>query len=256
MSFKAKISNSKDYNYTTSPHIYSYKYSWINHFVHFMLNAFMKKSMFPFIAIILYIMVIVLNTIQYNNHKTYLQDKIINSASTDKDSTSPQNILLYFYHMIGINGFTVNGLAYILYFILTYTCLGLIEMNIGHINTLFFIFVLVLFRYFEGGFLSAVCQNQLDWGDSIGDSPYCCGSFFMWASLGFTLFIFQKHASDFYTKMFIWFIIICVWVGCVIGENYISYGDEESSNQKTCKLFFWHVPNYILGIFCGLVLSN
>ena len=91
MSFKAKISNSKDYNYTTSPHIYSYKYSWINHFIHFMLNAFMKKTMFPFISIGLFIIVTVLNAIQYSNNKTYLQDKIKKLVSADKDSTSPNN---------------------------------------------------------------------------------------------------------------------------------------------------------------------
>ena len=257
MSIKNITNNSKEYNYNKSPHIYSYKYSWINHFIHFLLNAFMKKSMFPFISIGLYIIVIVLNTIQYNNNNPkYLQDQIKHTVSTDKDSTSPQNALLYFYDLIGINGFIVNGLWYILYFILTYTCLALIEMNIGHIKIVFFLIVLLMFRFFITGLSMTVCKNSLSECRDIKNAPYCCGSFIMWASLGFTLFIIQKHVSDFYTKMYVWFLIACVWAGCVLIDNYYSYADEETSNQKNCKLFFYHVANYTLGIFCGLVLSK
>ena len=256
MSFKPKISNSKDYNYNTSPHIYSYKYSWINHFIHFILNAFMKKSMFPFISIGLFIVVIVLNTIQYNNNSTYLQDKVKKSVSTDKDSSSPQNSLLYFYDIIGINGFIKNGLVHILFFILTYTCLGLVEMNIGHINLVFFLIVILMFNFFVEGFQSAICENNLYDSNKLENSPFCCGSFILFATLGFTLFIFQKHISDLYTKMYVWFIISCVWGGCVLYENYYTYGDQKTSKKKTCKLFFWNGFNYILGIFCALVLSK
>jgi hypothetical protein len=256
MSFKSKISNSKDYNYGNSPHIYSYKYNWINHFIHFLLNAFMKKSMFPFISISLYIIVIILNTIQYNNSSTYLQDKVKNTASTYKDSTSPQNILLYIYDFIGINGFTKNGLAHILYFIVSYICLALVEMNIGHIKLVFFLIVMLMFKFFEGGFQSAICENNLNDNRGLGNSSYCCGSGILWSALGFTLFIFQKHITDLYTKMYVWFIIACVWGGCVLFENYVTYGDEETSNQKNCKIFFLNPTIYILGIFCALVLSN
>ena len=257
MSIKNITNNSKEYNYNKSPHIYSYKYSWINHFIHFLLNAFMKKSMFPFISIGLYIIVIVLNTIQYNNNNPkYLQDQIKHTVSTDKDSTSPQNALLYFYDLIGINGFTNNGLAHILFYILTYICLALIEMNIGHTKIVFFLIILLMFQFFEDGFGSTVCENNLNNSSSIGNSAYCCGSFLLFPSLGFTLFIIQKYANDLYTKMFVWFIIACVWGGCVLYENYVTYGDEKTSNQKNCKIFFWHAANYILGIFCGLVLSK
>jgi len=255
MSFKANIANSKDYNYNKSPHIYSYKYSFINNFIHFILNAFIRKSIFPFISIGLFILVIILNSIQYNN-STYLQDKIENSISKDEDSTSPQNALLYIYQIIGINAFANNGLAYIIFFLLTYICLGLVEMNIGHTKTFFFLVIILMFRYFIGGFYLAVCKNELDGGDNAGNNTYCCGSFILWASIGFTLFIIQTHISNLYKKLCVWFVIACVWGGTILFENYVAFDDEKSSNQKNCKLFFWHAANYVFGIFCALVLSN
>ena len=256
MSIKYITNNSKDYKYNKSPHIYSYKYSWINHLIHFILDAFVKSSKFPFISIGLYIIVIYLNTVQYNNNSTYLQDKVKETVSTDKHKSSPQNALLYFYDLIGINGFSRNGIVHILFFIASYICLALIEMNIGHINVVFFLILLLLFQFFEDGFESAVCENNIYVSRGVGNSPYCCGSYIFWASLGFTLFIIQKHVVDFYTKMYVWFIIACVWAGCVLGENYVTFADEKNTDQKNCKLFFYHVANYILGIFCGLVLSK
>jgi hypothetical protein len=113
-----------------------------------------------------------------------------------------------------------------------------------------------MFRYFIGGFDSAVCKNDLSDVDNLGNSPYCCGSMILWSSLGFTLFIIQKHTTDFYKKMYAWFIIGCVWAGCILYENYVTYGDQKTSNQKNCKLFFRHAAVYVYGIFCGLVLSK
>ena len=129
-------------------------------------------------------------------------------------------------------------------------------MNIGHVSLVFFLIVLLMFQIFEGGFSSAICENNLYDGSIIEKSPYCCGSFILFAALGFTLFIIQKNINDFYTKMYIWFIIACLWGGCVLYENYVSYGDEKTTNQKNCKIFFWNATNYILGIFCGFVLSK
>lgn len=211
--------------------------------------------MFPFIAIGLFIVVIILNSIQYNN-STYLQDQIKNSISQDEDSTSPQNALLYIYQIIGINGFAIYGFIKILFFLLTYIFLGLVEMNIGHTKTLFFLIMILIFRYFIGGFDSAVCKNDLNDGDNAGNNTYCCGSFILWASLGFTLFIIQKHISNLYKKLCVWFVIAFVWGITILFENYITYGLEKTSNQKNCKLFFRHAAAYVLGVFCGLVLSN
>ena len=256
MSYKYKINNSPDYNLNKSAQIFSYNYYFINHFINFIINTFVKSTNLPFISIGLYIIVIVLNSIQYSNHKTYLQDKIKNSVSTAPDSTSPQNVMLYIYDIIGINAFTRNGLAHILFFLVTYICLGLVEMNIGYINTIFFLIIILMFSYFIGGFDLAFCENDLSYGDTIGNSSYCCGSMILWSALGFTLFIIQKNVNNLYKKMYVWFIIACVWGGCILYENYSTYDNLKTSNQKNCKLFLRHAAVYVFGIFCGLVLAK
>jgi hypothetical protein len=222
-----------------------------------MSNAFVKKTKLPFISISLFIIVIVLNSIQYNNDENYLQNQIKNTTSSAPDSTSPQNVMLYIYDLIGINGFISYGLGIILLFILTYIFLSLVEMNIGHIKLVFFLIVCLMFRYFIGGFSSAICKNNLRNCKDIKDSPYCCGSFIMWASFGFTLFIIQKHTTDFYKKIYAWFIIGCVWAGNILIDNYFSFENmKDGSNQKNCEIFFWHATNFLLGLFCALVFSN
>ena len=257
MSFRSKISNSQDFNYNKSPHIYSYKYNWINNLVHFLLNTFVKSTKLPFISILLFILVITLNSIQYNNNDTYLQTQVRKSISTLPDSTSFNNILLYIYDILGINGFILNGMTHILFFILTYICLALIEMNIGHIKVLYFLIVCLMFMFFEGNFSLAICNNNI-YGlkNGVSNSPYCCGSFILFASLGFILFIIQKHINDLYIKFIIWFIIACIWAGCVVYEKYYTYVDMKENNQKTCRLFFWHAANFLLGLFSGLVLAK
>jgi hypothetical protein len=257
MSFKSNINNSYNSNINKTAKIYSYKYYSVNHFINFMSNAFIKSSKLPFISISLFIIVIVLNSIQYANDKNYLQNQIKNSTSSAPDSTSPQNVMLYIYDLIGINGFTNNGLVHILYFILSYICLSLVEMNIGHIKLVFFLIVLLMFQFFTGGFTSSICQNNLFGADDIIRRPYCCGSFIMWASLGFTLFIIQKHTTDLYKKIYTWFLIGTVWAGCVLFDNFFALSDmKDSSNQKNCEIFFWHSANYLLGLYCGFAFAN
>lgn len=254
-------------------HIYS-KYNWINNIIHFFLNTFVIKTKIPIISIILFIITITLNSIQYNNHGRYLQSKINNTMYkspnistspnstnmsissepnstnmlTSSDSTNFLNIILYFYQIIGINGFRYMGLSHILYFILTYICLALIEMNIGYITLVFFFIIIILFRNFEGSFSNAICQNDISGSNSI-EGPYCCGSFLLFASIGFVLFIIQKHIKGLYSKLIVWFIIGCVWGGCVLYDYYEYYVDN-------CQIFLWHAMAFLFGIFCALVLSN
>jgi len=257
MSFK-RISISQGYKYNESAHIYSYKYGWINKIVHFFLDTFVKETKLPFIAIFLFILVIVLNSVQYYNNDKYLQTQIKDTISKEPDSTSFQNIILYIYDMMGINGFNSFGLGIILLFILTYICVALIEMNIGHIKVLYFLIVCLMFQYFEGGLSASVCLNNQYGCLDLGNTPYCCGSFITYASLGFVLFIIQKNISSLYKKLLVWFIIGCVWGGCVLGDYYIksAYGDMEEGNRKNCRIFFWHATNFLLGVFSGLVLAN
>ena len=225
--------------------------------IHFLLDAFVVSTKFPIISLVLYILVIYLNTVQYNNNPNYLQDQIKNSISTDEDSTSPQNILLYIYDFIGVNGFVRNGLAHIVFIIASYIFLALVEMNIGHISLVFFLIVMLMFQFsMVDGFSSAICENNLNNGRGVEYAPYCCGSGILWSALGFILFIMQKKSNDLYTKMSFWFLIAFVWGGIILYENYVTYADKETSNQKDCKIFLLHGTIYILGIFCAFMLSK
>ena len=259
MSYLQTISKSQDFNYNKSPHIYSYKYNSINKLVHFLLNSFTKSTKFPFVSILLFILVITLNSIQYNNNNRYLQTQVQNSISTLPDSTSFNNILLYIYDTLGINGFVSQGMAHILYFILTYICLALIEMNIGHSATLFFLVICIMFLYFIDNFGLAICYNDIfGYNNRINNSLYCCGSNILFPVLGFVLFIIQKHVYDLPTKFIIWFIIVCVWAGIVLYEKYLNpdFTKSKDGNQKDCNIFMFHATMFIMGIFNGLVLAK
>jgi hypothetical protein len=230
------------------------------------------KNKVPFISIILFIIVIILNSIQYaKNNNTYLQKQVEVSISTLPGSASYQNILLYFYDFIGINGFlscskgaelaipelgkfmsviTIFGL--ILYFIITYVCLSLIEMNSGHNAVLFFLMVCLMFQYFNINFGNVICDNKIDTGIIFG--PFCCGSFIFFAALGFVLFIIQRKTKNLYIKISIWFIMLFIYGICMLMEKFMQ--NLQTNNQGFCKLLLWHAFNFVLGIVCGSVIGN
>ena len=105
-------------------------YPLLNNIVYFTKKAFVKKTSYPFITIILFIIVIILNSIQYaNNDKQYLQNKIDEASRDDNKNLKNMyipNFILYFYNIVGINAFLYGGLANILYFILKYIFVALI----------------------------------------------------------------------------------------------------------------------------------
>lgn len=229
----------------------------LNNIVSFIKSTFVKEIRYPIISIILFIIVIILNSIQYsNNDTTYLQNKIKDSISTDINQSSLQNAFLYLYDFIGINGFLNNSLAHILFLILTYSCLSLIELNIGHILLLFLFVIGIMFQFMWDGFQSAICNNSLAGSPSLSASPYCCGSFILFMSLGFILYVIQNNINKWLTRSILLFIILCIWIGCFISDYYTTYVNLKSSPQKTCKSFSWHAANFVFGIFCGIALGN
>ena len=252
---KQFIKSKLSYHYS-NPHIYSYKYPIINKSIHFLLNTFVKSTKFPFVSILLFILVITLNSIQYNNNNRYLQTQVQNSISTLPDSTSFNNILLYIYDTIGINGFVINGISHILFFILTYICLALIEMNIGHIKVLYFLIVCLILLFFIDNFGLAICYNNI-YGDynRLSHHSYCCGSFILYASIGFVLYLIQNNINDLLLRTIVWIIIACVWAGCVVFDYLLSYERKKEGNQKTCSVFFFHAANFLLGLFSGVILG-
>ena len=107
-------------------------YPLLQNIVYFTNSTFVKKTHYPIISICLFIIAVVLNSIQYHkNNNTYLQDKIIiSNKDYPSGTTNISNTFLYIYDFIGINGFIDNTPAHIFLLIVTYVCLSLIELNI------------------------------------------------------------------------------------------------------------------------------
>lgn len=237
-------------------------YPLLNNIVYFTKKAFVKKTSYPFITIILFIIVIILNSIQYdNNDKKYLQNKIDEARRDDnkylKNMYIP-NFILYLYNIIGINAFLYGGLANILYFMLTYIFVALIEMNIGHIPLLFLLFIIILFNiaYMEG-IVNSICTNSYTI-NGLTNAPYCCGSAILFTALGFVLYLIQHNIIKMKYYIIMLFIILLTWIIIIIIDYYTFFIKNENLNEDSqkCYSFNWHAMLLIFGIFCGVALGN
>lgn len=236
-------------------------YSIINDITCFIKGTFIKKTKFPLISIITFIIVIYLNSIQYAmNNKDYLQNKIINSRfDYDKlKSTYLPNFILYYFDVIGINGFLTNGLVHILFFIITYICLSLIELNIGHIPLLFLLFIIILFsRAYMNDIVSSICKNvYFDYNSDIRDSPYCCGSAILFTSVGFILYLIQKNIIQMKYYILMLFIILLSWILIILYDYNNFRKNKSNKDTQICYSFNWHAAFFIFGIVCGFSLGN
>ena len=224
----------------------------------FITAIFIRKTRIPIISITLFIIAVILNSIQYhNNDKNYLQKHIL--ISNDKYPSGTvrlKNSILYLYNMIGINGFLNNSIFHILYLILTYFLLALIEMNIGYITLLFLLFINIMFMFFWDSFQDVICANNISRSRTLSESPYCCGSFVLFMALGFVLSTLFLNLPKYDNGFFIICIMIVLFFGIVLFENYITYSNLSSGNVKTCHTYTWHTANYIFGILCANILGN
>ena len=218
-------------------------------------RTFLKKTHYPIISICLFIIAVVLNSIQYHkNNNTYLQDKIIiSNKDYPSGTTNISNTFLYIYDFIGINGFIDNTPAHIFLLIVTYVCLSLIELNIGHASLLFLLFINIMFSRFWTDFTNSICKNNLT-VTSIDKETFCCGSFVLFMALGFVLFLLAKNIKNIYAFIFIICLIILIFSSAVL-YDYLNETSDMSS-VKTCSIFTWHGANYIFGILCALALGN
>ena len=211
----------------------------------------------PIISIILFIITITLNSIQYiTNDSKYLQNKIIVSNNTyPTGRTNYSNTLLYIFDYIGINGFVNNGLVHVLFFILTYICLSLIELNIGIIPILFLLFIGIMFHRFWNEYQDAICENNArGYIYDLNNSGYCCGSFVLFMVLGFVLFVGQHNIDNMLYRSLILFLMVCIWIGCVLYDT--NNDNTRTIDQHTCKKYTWHAANFVFGICCGFVLGK
>lgn len=233
-------------------------YPMLNSILYFVKKTFIKKSKLPYISILLFILVVVLNSIQYSKNDTnFLQDNTTSHNKHKFNQFTFSNSLLYLYDYIGINGFITSGLAHILFFMLTYFCLALIEMNIGHIAVLFLLLVGMMFQFTIGGFKNSICLNNITGSDRLENTPYCCGSFVLHISLGFVLYLIYKNMNTKLSKGIILFIIFCTWLGIFLVDKYIYFAENKlEETEKNCYAFLWHGSNFLLGVFSSIVLAN
>ena len=241
-------------------------YPFLHNIVYFVKNTFVKKTKYPIISIILFIIVIILNSIQYNkNDKNYLQNQIIVHIKTDTDgnidysntNTNINNTLLYIYDFISINGFLDYTPNFIFFYIITYFCLSLVELNIGHFALLFLLLIDIMFQFFWDQYQAAICSNELSRPNRLWNNPpYCCGSFILFISLGFILYLIQKNIKNIYNRIFSIIILIGIYFLCLPIEIYSNYVNLPDGPEKTCKMFTMHGANYLFGVLCASVLSN
>lgn len=209
----------------------------------------------PYITIILFILAVILKTIQkIKNNTNYLQNKIRNP--TNKTLNPISAFFINYLDAMGINSFFTNDVntlwTGILLLFLTYPLLALIELNIGHRLVAYFIIMLIFYQQFAGGFQELICYNDF-YSTSLGDSSFCCGSFFAWAIVGCTFAILFTYGQGIIMKTILGLIALILW-GVLVMVDYYSTFANDTYDKRKCKAFYWHACNYFFGFISGLLL--
>lgn len=216
----------------------------------------------PYVAIILFILAVVLKTIQkVQNNQNYLQNMILGTGTIQKTQNNPVSALfLYYLDAMGVNSFfdtPANSFALgIIMLLINYPLLMMIEMNIGHAYLAYFILVLILYNPFAILYKTLVCYNSTNADTSLVNAPYCCGSFILYATIGCALAILLSCANGWILKSIILFIILLTWGGIIIYEYFGTYANETDNDKRTCKSFYWHGMNFAFGVLSGIVMAK
>ena len=215
----------------------------------------------PYVAIILFILATILKTIQkVQNNQNYLQNMVLGTGTNKNQSNPISALFLYYLDTMGVNSFfdtPANTMILgIIMLLINYPLLMMIEINIGHAYLAYFILVLILYHPFAVLFQKLVCYNSTYADASLGNSPYCCGSFIFWATIGCVLAILQSCANGWVQKICVLGIILLTWCGIIIYEYFGTYADETNNEKRTCKTFYWHGMNFIFGVLSGLVMAK
>lgn len=161
---------------------------------------------------------------------------------------------------MGVNSFfdtPENSIAVgIIMLLINYPLLMMIEMNIGHAYLAYFILVLLLYHPFAILYQTLVCYNSTYADAGLNDSPYCCGSFIFWATIGCALAILLYCANGWIVKSIVMLIILLTWGGIIIYEYFGTYATETNDDKRTCKSFYWHGMNFVFGVLSGLVMAK
>lgn len=215
----------------------------------------------PYISIILFIIATILKTIQkMQNNQSYLQNIILGTDSNKTQSNPISAACLYYLDAIGVNSFfdTPDNtmILGIIMLLINYPLLMLIEMNIGHAYLAYFILVLILYHPFAILYQKLVCYNSTYANAGLANSPFCCGSFLLWASVGCALAIMLSCATSWTAKFIVLFVILLTWGIIIIVEYFATYANEPDNDKRTCKSFYWHGMNFAFGVLSGLVMAK
>ncbi len=117
----------------------------------------------PIIAFILFMATICLNAVQFLRSPFFLQ----------RNTPLFLNVFLYIYNLVGINGFLINGpVAQLFTFLLSFCCLAIIEITVGHTRFLYYLLVCFMYSISIVQFSALICDNNKDEPNLIESKNY------------------------------------------------------------------------------------
>jgi hypothetical protein len=217
-------------------------------------NLFIKIKNIPFISIILFILVIILNVIQYNsNNSLYLQTNLLKNMDPYENTPRLRNSLLIIYEMFGINSLLVNSLWYIIYLFIAWGLMSIIEINIGHISLIYFIIMIFGVSYLINTINTYSCLHGFEQMIITQSVTSCCSSQIMFSALGFFLMLYLLNVQNKYIKIIILLTIIGAYIGLVCYDKYVSF---KGYKNTTCDGLTWHSLYFLFGLFSGYIIRK
>jgi hypothetical protein len=217
-------------------------------------DIIIKKYSIPFVSIILFIIVLILDIVQYTKKdKKYLQNKILKNMRGKNPVPNIQNTLLIFYQMVGINSLIVQSLWYIIYVFVSWGLMSLIEMHVGHISLIYFFLMIFGMTYLINTINTYTCLNGLN--DTVLELSFgsCCGSQIMWSALGFVLMLYLLNVKNAHIKIALVIVAIGIYIGLVCYDKYYAFKGMENT---TCNGLTWHCLYFLFGLFSGFVIGK
>jgi len=250
--------------YIILEHIIKFYYS----FIYKTKDIFIHETKIPYVAIVLCLTSIVLNSFQYHyNDRYYLQNKIVNFNNENNynnyrlynstDNPNPSNILLLFFDLIGINGFNYSGFGIMtLFFILfTFLFIGLIECRYGHISILVFLTIGYYVQISSQNFKQLICNDiykpTIDYKT---DTPYCCGSVLFCMAIAFCLYTAIPYVS-YKSKIAIIVSLIILYISFIL-TDFFNNSLYVNMNRRICRSIFWHAYFLSIGLFLAIIVEQ
>lgn len=247
--------------YIILEHIIKFYYN----FIYKTKDIFIHETKIPYVAILLCITSIILNSIQFHyKDNYYLQNKIVNFNNSNKhyiyespDNPNSNNILLPFFDLIGINGFNLPGFGIMtLFFILwTFLLVGLIECRYGHFSVLVFLTIGYYVEISAENFKQLICNNiYIPKIDYVNDVPYCCGSVIFCMAITFCFYTAIPYVS-YKSKIAIIVCLVIIYISFLL-TDFFNNSYYVNMNRRICKSIFWHTYFLSIGLFLAIIVEQ